>query len=212
MIFNFHDSTDKTLLFVQSVLPLMENIRSFEVFRDQIDSPYFLKELINGKEYEIRLPFILTDEYKNELRLVTLCGYGGSSPHVTEHILQLFGIYTDYDITVEGVNHISQEILPDEIDLSLRISVMNGEPKEGPLYKARLNFTKPGHRLNFFNALETFGFLDPVHTPVEESKYYYKCAHDIAFSPKNTKISEDVSKLILNNLALGSKTKIEFYQ
>lgn len=90
----FQDAPDLTIAFIKGTLPLIGNVKEFEVYQFREDSPYIVEE--RGREQ--RYTFIVRDDRSNEVWLDTLCGYSGSGARATEEILQVLGLKKDFGI------------------------------------------------------------------------------------------------------------------
>lgn len=94
MRLKFQGGSDETVKFVKGILPMIGNIREFEVYGSFDATPYSVVE--DG--VRVGYPFVLRDDQGTDLWLGTLCGFGGSGPQATREILQLLGLKADYGI------------------------------------------------------------------------------------------------------------------
>ncbi|WP_434510092.1 hypothetical protein [Desulfitobacterium sp. AusDCA] len=153
----------ETKEFVRSILPLISDICKFQVFREAKDSSFVSIE--DG--IETRYTFILEDEKGNEVWLNTLCGYGGGSPRETVAILQLLGIREDFDILVEGNDHIVVENLQPNHSLNFLIMA-----QENPVILFNARFKTAADRLNVMRSLGCFGLMAGVNKDNELSDFF----------------------------------------
>lgn len=165
MIFKYQRSNACTTLeYVTNILTCIKDIKSFEVFRDSIDSPFVSIE--DGKEK--RYSFMIKDKENNELWLDTLCGYGGGSPGETESILQILGLRDDYRITIQNNDHIYREEL--EPNHSLNLLLMSR--RESPIFLAKMNFKQASDRWACLKAIQCFGTKLGIDSDDEDSKIF----------------------------------------
>lgn len=94
MRLKFSGASDKTIEFVMGVLPMLGNIREFEVYNAPDQTRFHTVE--DG--YPCSFRFVLRDDRGTELWLNTNCGYGGSGPHATGVILQILGLHDNYGV------------------------------------------------------------------------------------------------------------------
>lgn len=173
MIYKFYDGApDNTVQHVKYILPMIGNIKEFEVFRDYEASPY--KSVEDGEVR--RYTFILKDDNNNEFWFYTLCGYHGSGPNGTLKILQLLGLKEDYHICEEGRTHIKQKNLKPTHKLNLLVaqdvSANFSEDKEEYRFLATIDFRYAYQKNNFVKTLESFGYLQ--HVTPDDKGFFQK--------------------------------------
>jgi len=218
MIYKFYNgSPDITERYVKNILPLISNIKEFEVFRNCEESPYLVIE----DNERLRYTFILKDDMDNELWLYTLCGYHGSGPNATLKILQLLGVKEDYSICEEGMNHIKQRNVKPVHKLNLLTSqdksIKYSDDIEEFHFLAEIDFKFAYQKSNFIKALESFGYLqhvtsvdkqffamayvfDELDTPSPAYEYYYYTNNIIKFNQSFKDFSSEQIQIILEAL------------
>ncbi|WP_160679282.1 hypothetical protein [Clostridium sp. C8-1-8] len=87
------DDSALTVQYIKGIMFLIGDIKEFEIFKNEKDSPY--KNLYNNKAYS----FILRDDKNNEIWLKSpFCSYGESGEYATNKILKLFGILDNFKL------------------------------------------------------------------------------------------------------------------
>ncbi|MDU6360524.1 MAG: hypothetical protein E6590_11250 [Clostridiales bacterium] len=188
MIYRFYCAyPDVTQEYMESILKLVGNVKEFEVFRFQEDTPYVVDEDGEKKRYT----FILKDDRENEFWLYTACGYSGEGPRTTRAILHLLGLKDDFKISKEGNNHIVESDLRPVHKINLLIAQDKAEqyrsPKRAYISLLSLEFKYAYQRKNFMDALKLMGYIQNVRKDdalneksylfswfdVSEEDYYY---------------------------------------
>ncbi|PAB60883.1 hypothetical protein [Anaeromicrobium sediminis] len=155
----YHDDPNLTVRFVKNIVPLFSNIKEFEVYRDEKQSPYIDEE--SNKVYR----FVLKDDKDNELWLNTICGYSGTGPYSTQKILNIFGLKNDYKI--EEKSYISESNLTPIHQINLLISKcekdrFNDKENTNHYFWLNANFTYASQLYNTRKLLESFGYFTPA--------------------------------------------------
>ncbi|QAA33467.1 hypothetical protein [Clostridium manihotivorum] len=89
----YSDDSALTLQYIKGIMFLLGDIKEFEIFKNEKDSPY--KTLDNNKLYS----FILRDDKNNELWLKNpFCSYGKAGEYATNKILKLLGILDSFKL------------------------------------------------------------------------------------------------------------------
>lgn len=172
MIYKFYDGVpDNTVEYVETILPLIGNIKEFEVFKNQEDTPYIVVEDGEKKRYT----FILKDDNDNEFWLYTLCGYNGSGPNATLKILQLLGLKKDFEICKEDNIHIIKKDLKPIHKLNLIIvqDMADGYNDKKLEYHSviSINFKYSYQKNNLIKALALLGY---TQHDLPENRYFYE--------------------------------------
>ncbi|GFP76254.1 hypothetical protein [Clostridium fungisolvens] len=90
----YSEDSNLSVQYIKNILPLLGNLKEFEIFRYEKDSPY--KSAEENKIYTL----ILKDDRDNEVWLGNACSwYEGSGPLASIKILKIFGVYNHFDIT-----------------------------------------------------------------------------------------------------------------
>lgn len=173
MIYRFYDDVpDNTLNFVESIIPLIGNIKEFEVFRDRNKSPYVIEE--NGQK--IYYTFVLMDDNGNEIWLHTLCGYSGSGPYTTLKILQLLGINEDFGLTNKENDHIIKKNIQPLHKLDLVVTIDNSQMLDKKvldyLFYANIDFQYAHQKYRTIKILELLGYLQ--HAKLQNKSLFEK--------------------------------------
>ena len=216
MIYKFYDGApDNTIKHVEYILPMISNVKEFEVFRNYEDSPY--KSVEDGEVR--RYTFILKDDNNNEFWFYTLCGYHGSGPNATLKILQLLGLKEDYNICEEWNTHIRQRNLKPIHKLNLLVSqdksINYSDDKEEYRFLATIDFKYAYQKNNFIKTLDSFGHLQHVipenrdffekayafdELDVPAYEYYYYTNNIFKFNRKFKDFSADQIQIIVEEL------------
>lgn len=89
----YSEDSSLSVQYIKNILPLLGNLKEFEIFRYEKDSSY--KSTEENKIYTL----ILKDDRDNEIWLGSACsGYEGTAPLASIKILKLFGVYNHFDI------------------------------------------------------------------------------------------------------------------
>ncbi|MHC1683149.1 MAG: hypothetical protein AB6733_09410 [Clostridiaceae bacterium] len=228
MIYKFHNgSPDNIVRHVEYILPMIGNIKEFEVFRNYEDTPYQAVE----DDERVKYTFILKDDNNNEFWLNSLCGYGGSGPGATLKILQLLGIKQDFNVCKEGIKHIKQKKLNPIHKLNLLIaqnkslSIYTDDDKF--LFMLNINFKYAYQKSNFIKALKLLGWMEHVIPEnrelfeiadafdgivVPDFEYYYYTNNIFTFNNEFKEFSPNQIQVIVESLARnnGGEFKKEF--
>lgn len=173
MIYRFYDGVpDNTLKYVETILPLIGNIKEFEVFKNLEDTPYVVQENEEKKRYT----FILKDEDDNEFWLYTLCGYHGSGSYGTLKILQLLGLKEDFEVCEERNIHIEKKNLNAIHRLNLLIVQDKAKGYDDKVIKHNfvisIDFGYAYQKQGVMNLLNSIGHMN--HVLRNERKFYEK--------------------------------------
>lgn len=216
MIYRFYNGEpDKTVKYIETILPLIGNIKEFEVFRYQEDTPYVVTEDGEKKRYT----FILRDDKENEFWLYTLCGYHGSGPNATLKILQLLGLKDDFNICEEESTHIIKKNLSPVHKLNLIIvqdkaAHYNTEILEyNSLFS--IEFNHASQKQNLLKMLSSLGYIQHIQSndreffekaylfddlEVPRYEYYYYTNHIFTLNRKLRDFPSDSVKILIKEL------------
>lgn len=220
----YNGAPDMTLSYVKNILPMIGNIKEFEVFRDKEESPYW--SIVDDEKLEY--PFILKDDNDNEFWLYTLCGYSGTGPSTTTKILQLLGIKQDFGICEDGVKHIKQENLKPIHKLNLLIqqdkSVNYSQDIQKSLFMSIIDFRYAYQKNNFIKALKSLGYMQhfiPEYKQLFQNsdafdgldvpnfEYYYYTNNIFKFNCEFKDFSSEQIELIVKFLSENNGGKFE---
>lgn len=216
MIYKFYNGgPDNTVKYVETILPLIGNVKEFEVFRNQEDTPYVVTE----DDEEKRYTFILRDDNDNEFWFYTLCGYHGSGPNATLKILQLLGLKEDFNICKEGNTHIKVKNLKTVHKLNLLIEQDKAQSYEDEVIDynsiVSIEFKYAYQKQQLIEALKSIGYMQHVlpkdiiffekaylfnDLEIPAYEYYYYTNHIFTLNRELRALSPDHVRAVLKQI------------
>ncbi|GAA0125006.1 hypothetical protein UT300019_09080 [Clostridium sp. CTA-19] len=226
MIYRFYDGApDKTVSYVETILPLIGNVTEFEVFRNQEDTPYVVMEDDEKKLYT----FILKDNNDNEFWLYTLCGYHGSGPNATLKILQLLGLKEDFEICEEENTHIRKKNLKPIHKLNLMIVQDKAEGYSDEILEHNsmisIDFKYAYQKHNLIKVLRALGYMQHVlpndrtfyekaylfdNLEVPEYEYYYYTNYILTLNRRLRNFSFDQVQALMKEIIKNNGGNISY--
>jgi len=185
-ILRFEGSSNACVKFVKSILPILGNITSFEVYQHQKDIPDKYKDVpcsyvYNGERSDVKKNYhfvMRNDDSKIELWLNGCnCGYGGTGPNATIQVLQLCGVKIDYDIICQ-----EQQIKLDYIETHHDLNLIIYEPMDimdfnlRKRLKVSMKFKTAYEKWKAKEMLNTIGTFQPLRDVEREyeEKFYFR--------------------------------------
>ena len=220
MIYRFYSGgPDDTVKYVETILPLIGNVKEFEVFRNQEDTPYVVTEDDEKKRYT----FILKDDNDNEFWLYTLCGYHGSGPNATLKILQMLGLKEDFEVCEKVNTHIRKKNLKPVHKLNLMVIQDKAEGYNDEMLEHNsmitIDFKYAYQKHNLIKVLRTFGYIQHVipsdagifekaylfdDLEVPEYEYYYYTNNIFTLNREFRSFSPEQVKILVNQIIKNS--------
>lgn len=226
MIYRFYrGGPDDTVKYVETILTLIGNVKEFEVFRNQEDTPYVVMEDDERKRYT----FILKDDNDNEFWIYTLCGYHGSGPNATLKILQMLGLKEDFEVCEEGNTHIRKKDLKPVHKLNLVVAQDKAKGYDDRLLDHHIvisiDFKYAYQKHNTIKALKSLGYMQHVllddrrfyekahlldDLEVPEYEYYYYTNHIFTLNRELRSLSQDHVKVIIKEIIKNNGGNISY--
>lgn len=187
-VFRHNDTSLGCVGYVKSVLPLIGNISSFQVFFLDEEIPNQYRSLADVEVYdgvvnelESTYLFIARNDTEDKELWLTgcTCGYGGTGPATTQDVLEILGVKIDY-----GRIYKEKKIIEEEITTHHDLNFVVYQPSEENPYKGgekrikiTANFEYPDQKWNAKEALKSLGEIKPLRSMEGKDNRYFSTSY-----------------------------------
>lgn len=187
-VFRYDDTSLGCVGYVKTVLPLIGNISSFQVYFEDHDIPNQYRDVADvdvykGEVSKLKSTYLFiarNDKEDTELWLTgCTCGYGGTGPSTTQDVLELLGVKMDYSRIYKEKKIIEKDIITNH-DLNF---IVYHPSKENPYQagekclKVTATFDYPDQKWHAKKALMSFGKITPLKSVERKANRYFSTTH-----------------------------------